>query len=85
MRAALRFADHHVYRRSDIERIRNTAGRTGAGRIVTTEKDWVKLRVFDLPFETSVARLDVSVEGLTLEAMTKEPQAVPAARSQAAE
>jgi tetraacyldisaccharide 4'-kinase len=37
------FSDHHAYSREDVQRIRQVAERAGAGRIVTTEKDAVKL------------------------------------------
>ena len=37
------FADHHAYSVEDVRRIRQTAKRLGVDRIVTTEKDAVKL------------------------------------------
>src|SRR6266849_5818169 len=40
------FPDHHAYSREDVQRIRQVAERAGAGRIVTTEKDAVKLAQF---------------------------------------
>jgi len=39
--------DHHAYSVEDVRRIRLAADRTGAGRIVTTDKDAVKLAQFD--------------------------------------
>lgn len=47
------FADHHAYTAQDISRITTEAGRLGAARIVTTEKDFVRLlpfRPFSMPF-----------------------------------
>ena len=41
------FPDHHAYSREDVQRVRQAAERVGTGRIVTTEKDAVKLAQFD--------------------------------------
>jgi len=41
------FRDHHRFTRRDVERLASAAGAAGAGTIVTTEKDYVRL----LPFE----------------------------------
>jgi tetraacyldisaccharide 4'-kinase len=40
---SLRFEDHHWYTSADIELIEDTAARAGAERIITTEKDGVRL------------------------------------------
>ena len=40
------FPDHHPYDRSDIETLRRLAAESGAARIVTTEKDGVRLADF---------------------------------------
>ena len=37
------FPDHHAYSREDVQKVRQAAERAGVGRIVTTEKDAVKL------------------------------------------
>jgi len=37
------FPDHHAYSREDVQKVRQAAERTGAVRVVTTEKDAVKL------------------------------------------
>ncbi len=43
------FPDHHAYTRSDVEDLAKWASEQPAGtQIVTTQKDWVKLRVADL-------------------------------------
>ena len=41
------FSDHHAYSREDVQKVRQAAERAGAGRIVTTEKDAVKLAQFE--------------------------------------
>ena len=40
----IEFPDHHRYSTHDLERVRSAARRAGAERLVTTEKDWVRLR-----------------------------------------
>src|SRR2546425_5526243 len=41
------FTDHHAYSQDDLGRIRRSAAQAGVDRIVTTEKDAVKLGQFD--------------------------------------
>lgn len=41
------FPDHHPYTQADLDRVGSSARRAGADWVVTTEKDWVRLR--DLP------------------------------------
>lgn len=43
--AAIGFADHHRYSSADIERVLETAVRTGASHVATTEKDLPRLQV----------------------------------------
>jgi tetraacyldisaccharide 4'-kinase len=38
------FADHHEYDAQDLEQLTEQAAAAGAGAIVTTQKDWVKLQ-----------------------------------------
>jgi len=38
------FRDHHIYSERDVERIKSIALKLGVDRIVTTEKDWIKVR-----------------------------------------
>ena len=47
------FPDHHPYTEADLLRVRSSARRAGASCVVTTEKDWVRLR--------EVPRLDVEL------------------------
>lgn len=51
-RSEIRFTDHHHYRQDDLAMLREEARRGGATVLVTTEKDWAKLRPLwtaDLP------------------------------------
>lgn len=41
---SLRFADHHAYTQHDLDRIADAARTSNVSRVVTTRKDWVKLR-----------------------------------------
>ncbi|MGH7389234.1 MAG: tetraacyldisaccharide 4'-kinase [Candidatus Rokuibacteriota bacterium] len=43
------FADHHWYTRDDMRRLGERARALGAAGLVTTEKDWVRLRGLPLP------------------------------------
>lgn len=43
------FGDHHWYRAEDLRRLNDRAGALGALGLVTTEKDWVRLRRVPLP------------------------------------
>jgi tetraacyldisaccharide 4'-kinase len=38
------FPDHHPYTEADLDRVRASARRAGAECVVTTEKDWMRLR-----------------------------------------
>ena len=39
-----RYADHHWYTRDDLSRLDHRAAEVGADALITTEKDWVRLR-----------------------------------------
>jgi len=43
------FDDHHWYSRADLARLGERAAALGAEGLVTTEKDWVRLRMLPLP------------------------------------
>ncbi len=51
--------DHDPYASGTIERIVGEARAAGAGAIVTTAKDWVKLRRCSLPLPVAVPRLEL--------------------------
>lgn len=58
------FRDHHAYSAEDVRRIMQTGDRLGAGRIVTTEKDAVKLGEFeeDLKYGRSIWAVRIELE-----------------------
>lgn len=45
----LSFPDHHWYSSEELARIDGRAGKLGADGLITTEKDWVRLRKLPLP------------------------------------
>jgi tetraacyldisaccharide 4'-kinase len=54
------FADHHRYTARDVDRMVDQARRTSAARIVTTEKDYVRLLPFR-PFAVPVTHVTLTV------------------------
>jgi len=56
------FRDHHAYRRPEIGRIIEGAGKCGADWIVTTEKDIMRLRDFDIAQNILSLRIEFAVE-----------------------
>jgi tetraacyldisaccharide 4'-kinase len=56
----LRFGDHHRYAAGDVRRMADEAARVGAARIVTTEKDFVRLLPFR-PWPLPVTCVSLSV------------------------
>jgi tetraacyldisaccharide 4'-kinase len=58
---ALVFRDHHAFSSRDVERIWREAAKAGAGIVVTTEKDFVRLLPFR-PFPLPVAYLPLTME-----------------------
>lgn len=56
------YRDHYKYSASDIFDIKSEAGRSGAGWIVTTEKDIIKIRKFGLPENLLVMEIDFTAE-----------------------
>jgi tetraacyldisaccharide 4'-kinase len=56
------FPDHHPYRLADLEALRRLAGESAAGRIVTTEKDGIRLADFpDFLGEISLLRIGMEI------------------------
>ncbi len=45
----VRFADHHWYASAEVARLDGRAGDLGVEGLITTEKDWVRLRKLQLP------------------------------------
>jgi tetraacyldisaccharide 4'-kinase len=57
----MKFGDHHRYAAKDVVRVAGEARRLGAARIVTTEKDYVRLlpfRPFQLPIDYAAITLE---------------------------
>jgi tetraacyldisaccharide 4'-kinase len=63
------FPDHHWYTPGDLARVAARVRETGAEAVLTTEKDWVRLRgmpVGDVPFWVLSVRLDMGPDGAAL-------------------
>jgi tetraacyldisaccharide 4'-kinase len=58
---ALLFRDHQPYSRRDLQRVWEEAGRTGAGAVLTTEKDFVRM-LPSRPFPLPVGYLPLTME-----------------------
>jgi len=56
------FPDHHAYSQEDVQKVRQAAERAGAARIVTTEKDAVKLAQFG-----EVAKQEIAIWAVRIE------------------
>lgn len=56
------FPDHHAYSRAEVDALADEARRRGADLLLTTQKDWVKVRAlgaFAIPIETLRVEIDV--------------------------
>lgn len=60
---SIRYPDHHRYGAGDVQDIARLVGERAPAGVITTEKDWAKLRDIDLPFDCAVARLELVVFG----------------------
>jgi len=63
------FPDHHPYAEADLERVRSSARRAGVSSIVTTEKDWMRLREVprpDIEIWVLSVRLDMGADRAAL-------------------
>lgn len=59
------FPDHHPYSDSDIDELRRLAAKSGASRLITTEKDGVRLADFpDFLAEVSLLRISMEITPL---------------------
>jgi tetraacyldisaccharide 4'-kinase len=76
---SIRFPDHHDYSGEDLMRVERLIRERNIRYIVTTEKDWTKLRAWEAG-EDSVylARLELSFVGDFPAAEIKDPQDAPA-------
>jgi tetraacyldisaccharide 4'-kinase len=57
----MKFGDHHRYATEDVVRVAGEARRLGAARIVTTEKDYVRLLPFR-PFQLPIDYVAITLE-----------------------
>jgi tetraacyldisaccharide 4'-kinase len=79
---SIRYPDHHRYTIDDLRHAQRTARERGCGCVVTTEKDWAKLRETSLPLDrVLVAQLELSTSGMDVEAYVERPRTVSAASS----
>jgi tetraacyldisaccharide-1-P 4'-kinase len=63
------FPDHHWYTAGDLDRVATRVSETGAEAVLTTEKDWVRLREMPLgavPFWVLSVRLDMGADSVAL-------------------
>jgi len=63
------FPDHHWYTPGDLARVAARVRETGAEAVLTTEKDWVRLRELpreDVPFWVLSVRLDMGADSMAL-------------------
>jgi tetraacyldisaccharide 4'-kinase len=63
------FPDHHWYTIGDLDRVAARLRETGAEAVLTTEKDWVRLREMplgDVPFWVLSVRLDMGADSVAL-------------------
>jgi len=59
------FPDHYPYKHSDLDTLRRLAAQTGANRIITTEKDGIRLTEFpDFQAEISLLRVEMEIAPL---------------------
>jgi tetraacyldisaccharide 4'-kinase len=80
VRLSIRFPDHYRYRREDIADIHRLARNNQLKRLITTEKDWVKLQGFEWgDLEVVITRLDLAVQPEDFMEKIKKPQATLAA------
>jgi tetraacyldisaccharide 4'-kinase len=77
---AIRYPDHYRYGALDIVRIEAILTARGIGGVVTTEKDWTKLRDVGPPrVDLIIARLDLEVVGDDPLRICEKPRGAPAA------
>lgn len=56
------FADHHLYSQADVDAVVRAASDAGAGALVTTAKDAVKLRTLSFSLPCYVLEIEMSIE-----------------------
>lgn len=77
---AIRFPDHYRYGAQEVRRIEAVLAERGIGVLVTTEKDWSKLREIGPPrADVRIARLDLDIVGDDPVRICEKPRGLPAA------
>jgi len=56
------FPDHHWYKQADVDEVVDEAGRRGAGALVTTDKDAVKLRSLRFDIPCYVVEIEIKID-----------------------
>jgi tetraacyldisaccharide 4'-kinase len=82
VRLSIRYPDHFRYDRHEIRRVDEILARRGIVRLVTTEKDWVKLKEVGPPsVDLLITRLELQITGIDPVRLCERPQAMPAVSS----
>ena len=55
------FPDHYHYKRGDLDKIQLQMKESGASQILTTEKDWVKLKMFEPDIAFGVVDIEIGI------------------------
>ena len=56
------FPDHYHYKKEDLEKIQLLMKESGASQILTTEKDWVKLKMFNSDIAFGVVDINIRIQ-----------------------
>ena len=56
------FPDHYHYKIGDLDKIQLLMKESGASQILTTEKDWVKLKVFKSDISFGVVDINIRIQ-----------------------
>ena len=56
------FPDHYHYEKGDLDKIQLLMEKYGASQILTTEKDWVKLKMFKSDIAFGVVDISIRVQ-----------------------
>ena len=56
------YPDHHHYKRSDLDKVELLAIESGASQILTTEKDWVKLKELKPDITFGIIDIDIRIQ-----------------------
>ena len=56
------FPDHYHYKKEDLDKIQLLVKESGASQILTTEKDWVKLKMFKSDIAFGVVDINIRIQ-----------------------